>query len=57
MVVPKKGNQQEKVYTISHIQRGTGDMKGILLAAYAITGHDTVLAVYKKGKITLYGKV
>lgn len=57
MVVPKKGNQQEKVYTISDIQRDIGDMKGVLLAIYAFTGCDTVSAIYKKGKITPYRKV
>ena len=56
MVVPKKGNQQEKVYTISGIQRGIGDMKGVLLAIYAFTGCDTLSAIYKKGKITPYRK-
>jgi hypothetical protein len=38
MVVPKRGNQQEKVYFISDIQRGIGDMKAVLLAIYAFTG-------------------
>ena len=57
MVVPKKGNQQEKIYRISDIQRGIGDMKDVLLAIYAFTGCDTVSAIYKKGKITPYRKL
>lgn len=57
MVVPKKGNHQEKVYIISDIQQGIGDMKDVLLVTYAFTGCDTVSAVYKKGKIAPYRKV
>ena len=57
MVVPKKGNQQEKIYRISDIQRGIGDMKDVVLAIYAFTGCDTVSAIYKKGKITPYRKL
>ena len=55
--LPKKGNQQENVYTISDIQRGIGDMKGVLLAICTFTGCDTSSAIYKKGKITPYMKV
>lgn len=57
MVVPKKGNQQEKVYSISDIQRGIGEMKDVLFAVYAFTGCDTVSAIYRKGKIAQIRKV
>lgn len=57
MMIPKKGNQQEKVYTISDIQRDIGNMKDVLLPIYAFTGCDTISAIYKKGKITPYKKV
>ncbi|GBM21273.1 hypothetical protein AVEN_149861-1 [Araneus ventricosus] len=56
MVMPKKGNQQEKVHSIRDIQRGIGDMKDVLLDVYAFTGCDTV-SIYRKGKIVPFKKV
>lgn len=48
MVVPKRGNQEVKVYSICDIQRGIGDMKAVLLAIYAFTGCDTVSAIFTR---------
>ncbi|GBM52441.1 hypothetical protein AVEN_214535-1 [Araneus ventricosus] len=45
MVIPKKGNQQGKMHSIRDIQQGIGEMKDVLLAAYASTGCDTVSAI------------
>ncbi|GBM58220.1 hypothetical protein AVEN_199704-1 [Araneus ventricosus] len=56
MVMPKKGNQQEKVHSIRDIQRGIGQMKNVLLVIYAFTGCDTVSAIYRKGKIVTFKK-
>jgi len=57
MVVPKKGNQEEKIYSISDIQRNIGEMRDVLFAIYAFTGCDTVSSIYKKGKIAPFRKV
>ncbi|GBM23776.1 hypothetical protein AVEN_271136-1 [Araneus ventricosus] len=57
MVLPKKGNQQEKVHCIRDIQRDVGEMKEALLDVYAFTGCDTVSAIYRKGKIVPFKKV
>ncbi|GBM03920.1 hypothetical protein AVEN_185414-1 [Araneus ventricosus] len=57
MVMPKKGNQQEKVHSIRDIQRGIGEMRYVLLAVYAFTGWDTVSAIYRKEKTVPFKKV
>ncbi|GBM59457.1 hypothetical protein AVEN_157225-1 [Araneus ventricosus] len=57
MVMPKKCNQQEKVYSIRDFKRGVREMKDVLLALYAFTGCDTVSAIYRKGKIVSFKKV
>ncbi|GBN01360.1 hypothetical protein AVEN_227732-1 [Araneus ventricosus] len=57
MVMPKEGNQQEKVHSILDIHRGIGEMKDVLLVVHAFTGCNTVSAIYRKGKIVPFKKV
>ncbi|GBM21107.1 hypothetical protein AVEN_212903-1 [Araneus ventricosus] len=57
MLMPKKGNQQEKVHSILDIHRDIGEMKDVLLVVYAFTGCNTVSAIYRKGKIVPLKKV